>query len=87
MPDSVQAMGAVTEDDRGRISLGLEIDLATVAASTDFHTPMADFAKEMVLSGGLTNSLAVIVRDNSGPVLRVTPNFETIRLNWEPVLY
>jgi hypothetical protein len=54
-------------------------DLAS--AQVEATRALTDLSKEMVLSGRSTNSLAVIVRDDTGPVLQATLNFELKRLN------
>jgi hypothetical protein len=64
-----------TDDEEGLVMPDLE------AAQVEASYALTDLSKEMVLSGKTTNSLAVIVRDDSGPVLQATLNFEMKRLN------
>ena len=64
-----------SDDEEGMVLPNL--DSAWVEAT---HS-LSDLSKEMVRSGKLTNSLAVIVRDDTGPVLQATVNFEIKRLN------
>ncbi|MBR1157100.1 DUF6894 family protein [Bradyrhizobium sp. JYMT SZCCT0428] len=62
-------------DEEGIVMPGLD------EARMEATRSLTDLSKEMVLSGKLTNSLAVIIRDDSGPVLQATLNFEMKRLN------
>jgi hypothetical protein len=64
-----------TDDEEGMIMPDLE------SAQVEATRALTDLSKEMVLSGKVTNSLAVIIRDDSGPVLQATLNFEMKRLN------
>jgi hypothetical protein len=64
-----------TDDEEGMIMPDLE------SAQVEATRALTDLSKEIVLSGKVTNSLAVIIRDDSGPVLQATLNFEMKRLN------
>jgi hypothetical protein len=64
-----------TDDEEGMIMPDLE------SAQVEATRALTDLSKEVVLSGKVTNSLAVIIRDDSGPVLQATLNFEMKRLN------
>jgi hypothetical protein len=64
-----------TDDEEGLVMPDLE------AAQVEASRALTDLSKEMVLSGKTTNSLAVIIRDDAGPVLQATLNFEMKRLN------
>jgi len=64
-----------TDDEEGMIMPDLE------SAQVEATRALTDLSKAIVLSGKLTNSLAVIIRDDSGPVLQATLNFEMKRLN------
>jgi len=64
-----------TDDEEGVVMPHLE------SAQVEASLALADLSKEMVLSGKPANSLAVIVRDDTGPVLQATLSFEMKRLN------
>lgn len=64
-----------THDEEGLVMSDLE------AAQIEARRALTDLSREIVQSGKLTNSLAVIVRDDSGPALQATLNFEMKRLN------
>jgi hypothetical protein len=64
-----------TDDEEGMIMPDLE------SAQVEATRALTDLSKEMVLRGKVTHSLAVIIRDDSGPVLQATLNFEMNRLN------
>ena len=51
------------------------------AAQVEAAGALRDFSRELLRGGKPRNSLAVIVRDDNGPVLRATLNFEIKRLN------
>ena len=64
-----------TNDEEGLVMPDLE------TARVEASRALSDLSREMVLSGKITNSLAVIIRDDAGPVLQATLNFEMKRLN------
>ena len=64
-----------THDEEGLVMSDLE------AAQIEATRALTDLSREMVQSGKLTNSFAVIVRDDNGPALQATLNFEMKRLN------
>ena len=63
------------DDEKGVVIPDME------SAQIEAALALSDFAKGMVLNGRLTHSLAVIVRDEFGPVLQATLNYELKRLN------
>lgn len=64
-----------TDDEEGLVLPDLE------AAQVEASLALTDLSREMVSSGKPTNSLAVIIRDDTGPVLQATLNYEMKRLN------
>ena len=64
-----------TADEEGLVMPDLQ------AAQVEASRALTDLSREMVLSGKITNSLAVIIRDDAGPILQATLNFEMKRLN------
>ena len=64
-----------TDDEEGLVMPDLQ------AAQVEASRALTDLSREMVLSGKITNSLAVIIRDDAGPILQATLNFEMKRLN------